>query len=80
MPNMKYAYADMEKYQRTRSAQRKRYYDKTAKYPRRSWTNEENKKVLAHAIPDMELSTQIQRSVRAIQIQRSRLKKEEKAL
>ncbi|MCD7784476.1 MAG: hypothetical protein LUH18_02685 [Oscillospiraceae bacterium] len=58
---------------------RKRYYGKTAKlYPKRSWSEEECEQVLAHAIPDSELSQKIQRSVKSIQEKRRRLKNEAK--
>lgn len=75
MPNRKERYVDMKKYRKTRNAQRKRYYKKTANYEKRSWTEEENKRVLDHNISDTELSSEIKRSVQSIQIQRSRLKK-----
>lgn len=75
MPNMKNGYTDIDKYKQTRNAQRKRYYKKTANYEKRSWTEEENKRVLDHNISDTELSSEIKRSVQSIQIQRSRLKK-----
>ena len=75
MPNRKERYIDMLLYKETRNAQRKRYYNKTAKYGRRNWTNEEDELVLLHEIPDMELSRKISRSVEAIQIRRSRLNK-----
>lgn len=76
MPNRKYAYADMEKYRKTRNAQRNRYYSKTAKkYERREWTDKEDKKVLAREKTDSELSKEIKRSVGAIQQRRCKLKK-----
>lgn len=75
MPNRKDKYKDMEKYRNTRNAQRKRYYDKTAKYAPNPWTVDQDKAVLEHSITDFELSTIIGHSVHAIQIRRSRLKK-----
>lgn len=53
----------------------KRYYAKTALYKPRSWTLEECNMVLEHSMPDTELSKKIKRSVRAIQVMRSRLKR-----
>lgn len=74
--NRKKGYADMEKYRRTARAQKNRYYGKTAfLYPGRLWTDDENELILAHEMPDSELSTMIQRSVGAIQVQRCKLKK-----
>lgn len=75
MPNRKEKYVDMEKFRKTRNAQRKRYYKKTSKYGRRRWTEEEDKLVLAHDITDTELSNAIKRSVSAIQNRRYKLKK-----
>lgn len=59
-----------------RNAQRKRNYAQTAKYERRIWTDEEDKRVLTHDVPDRQLSSEIRRSVQAIQIRRTRLKAE----
>lgn len=76
MPNRKEDYVDMEKYRKTRYAQRKRYYSKTAnKYEQRKWTENEDKKVLAREKTDSELSREIKRSVAAIQNRRYVLKK-----
>ena len=75
MPLRKDKYKDMEKFRNTRNAQRKRYYDKTAKYNPNPWTSEQDKAVLEHNITDTELSNLIGHSVKAIQIRRSRLKK-----
>jgi len=76
MPNRKEKYSDMERFSKTRNAQRKRYYAKTSyKYPKREWTIEEDKLVLAHIMTDMELSRLIERSVIAIQKRRCILKK-----
>lgn len=75
MPNRKERYSDMEKYLKTRNAQRKRYYRKTAKYGWRLWTKEEDERVLAHDISDTKLSKEIMRSVQSIQMRRCNLKK-----
>ncbi|MCD7847889.1 MAG: hypothetical protein LUG49_07705 [Oscillospiraceae bacterium] len=70
--------ARTEKYYSQKKLDRKRYYDKTANlYPKRAWSEEENRQVLEHSIPDSELSRKIQRSVKSIQEKRRRLKKEQ---
>lgn len=75
MPKYVKWYTDKEKLRKIRNAQRKRYYDKTAKYEWRKWTSKEDDEVLEHAITDTELSNKIHRSVRAIQARRYNLKK-----
>lgn len=76
MPIRKKSYKDMDRFNKTRNAQRKRYYDKTAIYEPSRWTSEQDKLVLEHTVSDTELSTLIGHSVRAIQIRRWRLKKQ----
>lgn len=61
----------------SRKRYNKRYYKRTEKYKQRLWTKEEEKMVLAHEITDTELSAKIKRSVRSIQVHRSKLKKRE---
>lgn len=68
-------YADMEKFNKTRKNQRKRYYQKTQMYKGRPWSQDEERLVLEHKIPDSELSRKIKRSVGAIQTRRRVLKK-----
>lgn len=75
MPNRKNCYRDMEKFLKTRNAQRQRYYNQTAIYKPSHWTFEQDMMVLEHTIPDSELSAKIHHSVRAIQHRRCRLKK-----
>ena len=75
MPNRKKSYKDMVRFTKTRNAQRKRYYDKTALYEPSSWTSEQDKLVLEHSLSDTELSTLIGHSVGAIQVRRCKLKK-----
>ena len=75
MPNRKKDYSDMEKFLKTRNAQRQRYYNQTAIYKPSQWTFEQDMMVLEHILPDSELSAKINHSVRAIQIRRCRLKK-----
>lgn len=65
-----------DKFREMRNAQRKSNYAKTAKYERRIWTDEEDKRVLAHDVPDRQLSSEIRRSVQAIQGRRTKLKAE----
>lgn len=72
-------YADMEKYRKTRNAQRKRYYSKTQGiYPRHKWTDEDDQMVLKHNITDTELSAKLKCSVSAIQTRRWQLTKKSK--
>jgi hypothetical protein len=58
-----------------RNFYRRKNYRQTSGYPYRSWTQHEIDLVLAHNMPDRELSTQIQRSVMSIQLMRCRAKK-----
>lgn len=76
MPLRKHQYKDMDKYYATRRAQIRRYLKRTGsgKYPPRSWTKEEDERVVAHSIPDRELGEQIKRSVSAISGRRHKLK------
>lgn len=54
----------------------KRYYARTAfKYPARAWSATEDELVLAHAVPDSELSPIIKRSMKSISNRRWRLRK-----
>lgn len=41
---------------------------------RRPWTQEEDRQVLAHSIPDRELAAKIGRTVMAIQVRRNRIR------
>lgn len=54
---------------------KKKYYNRTAIYQRHYFTPKEDELVLAHEIPDNQLSRLIKHSVMSIQIRRSRLKK-----
>lgn len=73
-------YKDLDKWKKTASAQRKRYYDKTTnqRNSRKKWTQYEIETILEHEKPDSELSKHLGRSVRSIQVKRSRLNKEKK--
>lgn len=70
-------YKSYEKYRINALLEKQRYRDRTGsgKYARRAYSKEEDERILAHDITDRELSKQIKRSVEAIQIRRSRLKK-----
>lgn len=57
-------------------AEHRRYYAQTAfLYLPRPWTEKEDKLVLAHEIPDRQLSARIHRSMKAISNRRWRLMK-----
>lgn len=72
----RYAYKDLDKYRNTRKKQKARYRDKTGSglYKPKIWSEDENKLILEHSIPDIELSIMLKRSVNAIQIHRSKIK------
>lgn len=60
----------------TRRYWHRRYYAKTAfLYKPRPWSEEEDRLVLTHEIPDSELSVRIERSMKSISNRRWRLKK-----
>lgn len=70
-------YKDMEKWRATNNKYMKKYYGRTANASNggNPWTEEEIEIVLKHEKTDTELSKILKRSVRAIQICRSRNKK-----
>jgi len=68
-------YKDKDKLRKTRNAQNKRYFSKTAIYKPRRWTEIEDVIVIEHKNTDTEISKQIERSVKAIQVRRVKLKK-----
>ena len=72
-------YADMEKFRRTANAQKRRYYGKTtnAKNRGQPWSVFELERVMMRDVTDTELSAEIGRSVRAIQVMRSKMRKGE---
>lgn len=80
MPKHLKDYKDKEKARITRNRQRQKNYGKTSFIykGRRRWTEYEDTLVLEHSITDFELSQQIIRSVKAIQIRRCKLKKRKK--
>ena len=69
-------YRDMEKYKKTRRRQQRRYYKKTQIYDANNWTDMADELILKHEKTDTELSKIIGHSVNAIQIRRSRRKKQ----
>ena len=75
--NRKHSYKDLEKFKKTRNAQKQRYRDRNGAfmYEKRSYDDWEDRLILAHEMRDVELSVKLQRSVSAIQQRRGRLKK-----
>ena len=73
--NRKNSYKDLDKWRKTCRKQNQKYYNKTAfKYEKRTWDTFEDEIILKHELSDTQLSEILHRSVRAIQIRRSRLK------
>lgn len=54
-------YKDLDKLRKTRNAYNKRYYDRTRKYPRRRWTEEELDMLFTADMTDNELSAKLKR-------------------
>lgn len=78
--NRKSSYKDLEKYQATSRAQRKRYYAQFEKYPPKPFNSFQDSLIIAHSMPDRELSQLIEQSVAKIQKRRSYLKKRKRGL
>lgn len=78
--NRRNEYKNMQKWYDTKKAQQSRYYGRTAFAPQhhKIWSEEDRRKVWEHEIPDNKLAKEIGRSVGAIQMMRSRMKKEKK--
>lgn len=76
--NRKDTYKDLKKWRKTCNAQSNRYYGKTsyAENSRQRYTVRELNLILDQRITDTELSKMIGRSVKSIQVKRSRLKKQ----
>lgn len=75
--NRKNAYKDMDKYRETVQKQKLRYYRQTQTGCRMpGWSYYEDRVVIAHEIPDREISLILGRSVSAIQHRRCLLKKQ----
>lgn len=63
-----------ERRRERRRAEHRRYYAKTAfLYKPRPWSEMEDRLVLAHVIPDSELSKMVERSMKSISNRRWRL-------
>jgi len=75
--NRKKLYKDMSKFRKAREAQKSRYYGKTQNAENRyqDWTANELDAIMKHEKSDTELSAEIGRSVKAIQVMRSKTKK-----
>lgn len=71
--NRKSWYKDMEKFRVTRERQKARYYGKTtdAENRRQPWTVHELEAIMKREKSDTELSAELGRSVKAIQVRRS---------
>lgn len=69
-------YKNREKFREVTKKYKRRYRARTGanRYGRKSWTIEDDRRVLEHNISDRELSKEILRSVGAIQHRRYRLK------
>lgn len=78
--NRKSGYKDMERYRETKQNYYRRYYKTTenARNKRKRWSGDEDKLIIEHSITDRELSEIIGRSMKAILVRRTRLKKAEK--
>ena len=73
--NRKKDYKNLDKHHKTCRRQKQKYYRKTQLYEKRLWSCEEDKIVSDHNMTDTEISYAIGRSVCAIQVRRSRLKR-----
>jgi len=63
-------------YKERKRIERHRYYSRTAnKYPPHPWTDEEEKMVMEHTVPDSELSDKLGRSVKSIQEKRRKIRR-----
>lgn len=74
MPSSIKHYADPMKALEYRNHQRKQNYQKTQKYNRREWTEEEITLIHSHTVSDRELSSILHRSVQSIQMKRHKTK------
>lgn len=75
--NRKSSYKDMEKFRMTRERQKARYYGKTTDAENRCqpWSVHEIDAIMKRDKSDTELSAEIGRSVKAIQVRRSTIKR-----
>ena len=77
--NRKKSYKNKDLHRKTCNRQRKRYYEGRdfSEEKRRLWTEHEIEMILLHDLTDTELAKKIRRSVRAIQVKRAKIKKNE---
>lgn len=68
-------YADLNKWRKTLTNYNREYYRKTAKYPARTWTDEEIELIMKREMSDRELSEMLGRSMKSIILKRHRIKK-----
>lgn len=83
MPNRKENYRNLGKWRITTREQKKRYYERLAVYAVHGgepYADDEKKRILEHSIPDRELAIEIGRTVRTIQVLRSRWRKKWRSL
>jgi len=71
-------YVDRERLVKTRNAQRNRYYRKTQGHKPRRWSDEEIELILVSEKTDTQLAYELNRSVKSIQVKRSKTKKMER--
>ena len=76
MSYRKSGYTDLEKWRKTVSRYNKKYYNKTALYLPRKWTENEIQMLFDENISDRELSEKIHRSMKSIVLKRHRVRKE----
>lgn len=77
MPSFVKRMKDKDKCRMIRNKQRQKNYAQTNVYPPKgAWAGWEEELVLEHSMTDRQLSKLLERSVQAIQLKRSRLKKE----
>lgn len=76
MPYRGKEYKNKEKLRKTRQSYNRKYYDKTAGYPKRPWTEDEIKMLFSDKYSDRELSNILERSMQAILQKRCRVRKE----
>lgn len=71
-------YKDINKWRKIRNEAKKRYAERTGSnlYEPKYYTEEEDRMILEHNIPDRLLANKLHRSVSAIQMRRCRLRKE----
>lgn len=63
-------------YRERKRIERHRYYARTThKYPPHPWTDEEEKMIMEHTVPDSALSDQLGRSVKSIQEKRRKIRR-----